>query len=176
MYGNIVVAADGSAHAARAVDLAARLVIVHVVEAGTLDDDMRHLAEAEHLSATRPGSDLMLSGVPEWMHEAVRVVQNTGEDQQVLDRLGEMVLERAVAAARRAGAERVEQVLEHGAPARAITKVVRREKADLLVMGSRGLSDLKGLVFGSVSHRLAHLAPCTCITVSDPAGDAHGVR
>jgi nucleotide-binding universal stress UspA family protein len=32
-------------------------------------------------------------------------------------------------------------------------------------MGSRGLSDLKGLMLGSISHKVANSAPCTVITV-----------
>jgi nucleotide-binding universal stress UspA family protein len=39
------------------------------------------------------------------------------------------------------------------------------EKANLIVSGARGLSDLKGLLVGSVSHKLSHLSPVTCITV-----------
>lgn len=39
---------------------------------------------------------------------------------------------------------------------------------DTIVMGSRGLSDLKGLVSGSVSHRVAHAARCTVITLHAP--------
>jgi nucleotide-binding universal stress UspA family protein len=33
------------------------------------------------------------------------------------------------------------------------------------VTGARGLSDISSLLLGSVSHRLAHLAPVTCVTV-----------
>lgn len=36
---------------------------------------------------------------------------------------------------------------------------------DCVVMGSRGLSELQGLFLGSVSHKVANHAPCTCITV-----------
>lgn len=37
--------------------------------------------------------------------------------------------------------------------------------ADTIVVGSRGLSDLGGSLLGSVSHKVAHLASCTCIVV-----------
>ena len=32
--------------------------------------------------------------------------------------------------------------------------------ADVVVLGSRGLSDLAGLVLGSVAHKVLHLARC----------------
>lgn len=39
-----------------------------------------------------------------------------------------------------------------------ICKIARKENCDLIVMGSRGLSDLEGVVMGSVTHRV--LARC----------------
>lgn len=39
-----------------------------------------------------------------------------------------------------------------------ICKIAREENCDLIVMGSRGLSDLEGMVMGSVTHRV--LARC----------------
>ena len=38
-------------------------------------------------------------------------------------------------------------------------------REDLIVVGSRGLSDLKGMLIGNVSHKLIQLAKCTCIAV-----------
>ena len=52
-----------------------------------------------------------------------------------------------------------------GRPADTIVAAAERDKADMIVMGSRGFSDLKGLLLGSVSHKVSHLAPCTCVTV-----------
>lgn len=40
-----------------------------------------------------------------------------------------------------------------------ICKIAREESCDLIVMGSRGLSDLEGMVMGSVTHRV--LARCS---------------
>ena len=39
-----------------------------------------------------------------------------------------------------------------------------RVDADLIIMGRRGLSDFTGLVIGSTSHKVGHLAPCACLT------------
>ena len=35
----------------------------------------------------------------------------------------------------------------------------------MVFLGSRGLGDAKGLLLGSVSHKVMHLAPCTCVAV-----------
>ena len=53
-----------------------------------------------------------------------------------------------------------------GDPAPAILDHAREVGADMIVLGSRGLGDLKGLVMGSVSHKVACLAPCTCVAVT----------
>ena len=37
--------------------------------------------------------------------------------------------------------------------------------ADMIFLGSRGLGDAKGLLVGSVSHKVMNLAPCTCVAV-----------
>ncbi|OHV09683.1 universal stress protein [Kushneria phosphatilytica] len=52
-----------------------------------------------------------------------------------------------------------------GSPAHIIVDEAERLKVDAIVIGSRGLSDFRGLVVGSVSHRVSHTAPCTVISV-----------
>ena len=54
--------------------------------------------------------------------------------------------ERAAAA----GATRVATVALAGSPVEALLDVVRREEADLLVVGNRGLNSIKGRLLGSV--------------------------
>jgi nucleotide-binding universal stress UspA family protein len=41
----------------------------------------------------------------------------------------------------------------------------RDRHVDMIFLGSRGLGDAKGLLMGSVSHKVAHLAECTCVSV-----------
>lgn len=41
-----------------------------------------------------------------------------------------------------------------GGPGRTIVQVAQAEGCDIIVMGSRGLSDFSGMVMGSVSHRV----------------------
>lgn len=52
-----------------------------------------------------------------------------------------------------------------GNPAEEICTFAAKGKYDLIVMGSRGLNEMKGLLLGSVSHRVLHLAPCPVLIV-----------
>jgi nucleotide-binding universal stress UspA family protein len=56
-------------------------------------------------------------------------------------------------------------VIEDGDPVKEILRQAEEDSANLIVMGSRGLGDLQGLLMGSVSHKVNHLAKQTCITV-----------
>ncbi len=57
-----------------------------------------------------------------------------------------------------------ELILE-GPPGEKICDVARIEKCELIIMGSRGRSDLAGLLLGSVAHRVLHQAPCPVLIV-----------
>ncbi len=63
------------------------------------------------------------------------------------------------------GAKRVETRVEFGDAAPVILATAKECGADLIVLGSRGLSDLRGLMMGSVSHKVANLAEVTVLTV-----------
>lgn len=55
--------------------------------------------------------------------------------------------------------------MERGEPAEQILETAKRTDVDLIVMATRGLSDIQGLVMGSVAHKVSHAAPCTVVTV-----------
>lgn len=62
------------------------------------------------------------------------------------------------------GADFGDMVLE-GPPAEKICEVARIEDCEMIIMGSRGRSDLKGLLLGSVAHRVLQQAPCPVLIV-----------
>lgn len=53
----------------------------------------------------------------------------------------------------------------HGEPATVISKLAKEEGYSMIVMGSRGLSDIKGFLLGSVSHKVLHIAECPVVIV-----------
>ena len=59
----------------------------------------------------------------------------------------------------------VEERTLQGPPAENICRVAEIEKCDLIIMGSRGFTNLKGLFLGSVTHRVLNGAPCPVLVV-----------
>ena len=74
-------------------------------------------------------------------------------------------LEASLELAETKGCASVETILKQGSPVREILEFSQSETVDLMILGSRGLSDIAGLFLGSVSHKVNHLVECTCITV-----------
>jgi nucleotide-binding universal stress UspA family protein len=79
--------------------------------------------------------------------------------------IGDRLMSRARDRAQQKGVQTMQTVLEDGDPANTILRVAERLQVGMIFVGSRGLGDVKGLLMGSVSHKVAHLAECTCVTV-----------
>jgi len=58
--------------------------------------------------------------------------------------------------------------LRIGSPAETIVSMAEEQKADLIVMGARGLGPVKERLLGSVSHRILTLAHCATLIVNGP--------
>lgn len=59
-------------------------------------------------------------------------------------------------------------VLAHGPLAQTIARQAKRLKIDLIMIGSRGLSDIKGFLLGSISRQVASIASCPILVVKQP--------
>lgn len=172
MIKKVLIATDGSDHATKAVelgsDLAARydaeVVLVHVLLRHELPDDMKRMAAVEHLTRQVPLPSAAVPAV-----DIANIFNVRGDIPNVSDEtlgaVGERVLEHAEEIARDRGVDTVVKRVEDGKPVDRILAVAKEENVDLIVSGARGLSDLEALLVGSVSHKLAHLAPVTCLTV-----------
>jgi nucleotide-binding universal stress UspA family protein len=61
----------------------------------------------------------------------------------------------------------VESTVTPSPPVEAIERLAGEIDADLVVMGSRGLTGLKHVLLGSVAERTIRTAPCPVLTVKD---------
>lgn len=176
MIKTILVATDGSAHARKALavagDLAkntgARLVILHALlrDAGSktlrglatrsqLSKEMRKLLDNYEVDAELEMAEAGLEPVPLF----------TPAPLELLNAIGAQLLVKAQEIARKAGAKKITVQLAGGEPADAILKAAKKQKADMIVLGTRGLGDFKGLLLGSVSHKVSSRASCAVMTV-----------
>lgn len=92
-----------------------------------------------------------------------------------LEKSGEDILRRAaghaeVALSQSATRPRtaVGALLLHGSPASTIARRAAQERSDLIVLGTRGLSDIKGFLLGSIARQVASLATCPVLVVKQP--------
>ena len=174
MFKKILAATDGSDHATKAVELAselaarygAKLVLVHVLQHGRVPESVQKMLQVEGLIEPRQPEYPQVATVAGGLVTAMGRGAEAGDaSYRVFETLGERVLGTAKQVARDRGVEDIQKVIEDGDPVQRILACAEREKADLVVVGSRGLSDLKGMLMGSVSHKLIQLAKCTCIAV-----------
>ena len=75
-----------------------------------------------------------------------------------------LVLDAAAAKARAAGLEVLTHPVE-GDPAEAILNVAEEVKADLIVVGNKGMTGARRYLLGSVPNNVSHHAPCSVIIV-----------
>lgn len=145
----ILVAIDGSDNARRAAlaaaglayKLDATLVLAHVmtkVGMGRIPQELQAYAEIEHVRLT---------------------------DSDVLAHAAEGLLQATAKELREAYPVSITTTILDGEAAGAIVDCATHNKTDLIVMGRRGLGNLAGLLLGSVSHKVAQLCPCPCLTV-----------
>ena len=78
--------------------------------------------------------------------------------------VGEKVLALARQMIGKAEFEMEEELLE-GPAADAILTVANTRSADLIVMGTRGMGAIKGVLFGSVATKVSHHANCSVLVV-----------
>jgi nucleotide-binding universal stress UspA family protein len=81
--------------------------------------------------------------------------------EDVLEARSREILRRAKERAQQLGAQQIKTVSGLGDAAAFIVDVAKSEAVDLIVMGKRGRGRLAGILLGSVSQRVATLAPCS---------------
>ena len=143
MFSKILVALDGSEFSLKALEFAidlakkyrSQLILVHVVIRQIY---AINLPEAGILAGTAIVRELEAEG------------------KAILARGEETVKAQEIP---------VETRLRQGVPAEELLHAAADEKVDLLVLGSRGLSQAKAFLLGSVSDKVSHHAKCPALIV-----------
>lgn len=159
MISHILLATDGSEHSRRAADLAADLAakysagltILHVLLRGHVPQELRELSDVE----ANEQPPLALGGhyIDAELPREVRI--------DIADKILASARDRAAAC----GVSEIEASWVDGPAADRIIEAARDCSADLIVMGTRGVGDLKGLMLGSTSHKVMQLFDGNVLTV-----------
>ncbi|CAI5984553.1 unnamed protein product, partial [Closterium sp. NIES-65] len=162
----VAVAVDGSDNSMHALREAVRLFARTAKEFTIIHAHKPLLNSAR--SATKTG--VMLS----WQenHERMEHERHT-KAQQLLQRCAALVKEEGAKRGMGEGVV-VRGVDLKGDPRDVLSTHAQSISADLLVMGTRGLSMLKRLALGSVSTHCMHHAPCPVLVVPLKADSTHG--
>lgn len=149
MYKSILVPIDGSSHAEKALTVAAQL-------AHNSSATLYLMTVAES-----PAGDLgMFLGDIDMPISELERKQLSEKSNKIAQKL----LDRARGVLELDGIE-VKEMVRSGLPAELITTEAEMLGVDAIVMGSRGLGNIRGMVFGSVSQKVSHTATCSVITV-----------
>ncbi len=146
MIKKILIAVDGSKHSLKSAEygaviassVGAKVLLLHVVKPYRLPDSLRKFANAEHMATI---------------------------DADLLKKGAQYLLAGALDAARKGGMKEVDMETEEGPIARTIVERAKSYKADLIVIGSRGMGDIEGMLRGGVSHRVEIMAKCPILVV-----------
>jgi nucleotide-binding universal stress UspA family protein len=143
---NTLLAVDGSDHSIEAVHA------------------LKYLARAEQLTLLH-ALDVLRSAIPTEMRR-VDMEEHTAREQSMRED-GERLLDRIQSLLPMHAGPSTKH-LRIGSPAEVIVSMAKEQKADLIVMGARGLGPIKERLLGSVSHNLLSMAPCATLIVHGP--------
>lgn len=140
MFTNILVPVDGSDNSYRALDAA-------LLFSEKLGSNITVIHVMEQFPITHIGSEKLLSELLEAYKK---------ENQDILSKCSEIATQKRLT---------IKSLLLQGNPASVILDYSKKEKFDLLIMGTRGLGKFKELILGSVSGKIVHHSPCAVMLI-----------
>ncbi len=140
MFAKILVPVDGSENSYRALDAALFL-------SEKLGSNITVLHVMEQVPITHIESQKLLSELLENYKK---------ENQDILSKCLEIAKQKGIT---------INTILLQGNPASIILDFSKKEKYDIVIMGSRGLGKFKELILGSVSSKIVHHSPCGILLI-----------
>lgn len=131
----------------------------------------------EALAERKPEEVMLLHVIDKPTLQALAGKNRLGQRRMLaaMEKAGAVLLRDAARSARAALGQAVTSprtklrtILAHGPIAHTIARTARRLKADLIIMGSRGLNDIQGFLLGSISRQVAATASCPLLVVKQP--------
>ena len=148
MIKSILVPVDGSEHSGKALTLAvdiaekydATLSVLFVfVASHKINEEIQHFTEHEYN------------------------LKDDSTVREVSEQFGKSMIKRMINKLKTNIV--IKPVVLIGNPAEQIVEYSMNKNFDMVVMGNRGLSDIKGMMMGSVSRRVRRLIKCTFVSI-----------
>lgn len=139
MYNRVLVATDGSESALGAVNLAKEMMLNGIIKSVTLIHVVENLLDWTTFSIINTK------------------LYNEEEFNKALAKKGTKALELAKEHFIQSGLS-VDCIIRAGKPEEEIMRSAEKLQCDLIIVGNRGLSKIKGIVLGSTSQKIMHLA------------------
>jgi nucleotide-binding universal stress UspA family protein len=147
MFKTILVGTDGSEPAMRALKIAC---------------DLARLCDGQITLVHTPRPDTVAFAAGAM---AGYQMVTTMPDEEDVQAAAQKIIAEAKTAAWSYGYEIKDSVILRGDPGDEIIAQAKKDGADLIVTGRRGLGNFAGLVMGSTSQRITHLADCAVLSV-----------
>ncbi len=146
----ILLAVDGSDHANRATELA-----------GELSAGLDAIVDIVHVV---PDRDLVPVHVHPFVANYTQLEETYNTRRNLLEESGHRMVFEAAETIRESGGQVGSEEILFGRPDQEIASKADRSEVDFIVMGRRGLGEVKGLFMGSVSTRVGQLSEKTLVT------------
>lgn len=158
MYHSILVPVDGSEYSEKALKIACQLAAsAHAVIYILNVPEMPPATDPLGIATGATSLDISQIEVERAGHDLLNQIKNA-------EQAGHNVIERIQSAIGLTDVE-MKTIVRMGSPAKVIVEEAFELGVEAIVMGSRGMSDIKSLIVGSISHKVMHTADCTVITV-----------
>ena len=162
----ILLITDGSVHSQRATDYLGRFPIPDLADVRVMHV-LPPMPSPSLIARSWPVGSEAMAPVPSYETEELLAKQAEEEERH-----GKVLLDQTMMELAEFGIETT-SVLMRGDAATEIIEYANQNQIDLIVAGSRGLSQMRRLLLGSLSRKLVHYAGCSVLIVK---GDSHDIE
>lgn len=150
MYNHVLVATDGSESALGAINLAKEMMLNGIIKSVTLIHVVENLLDWNTFSIINT----------KFYNEEEFNKALAKKGMEALKLAKELFIQSSLT---------VDQIIRFGKPEEEIVQSAEKLQCDLIIIGNRGLSKIKGIVLGSSSQKIMHLAKMGVVVIKGNA-------